>query len=117
MYLQIQFKAHLAFLATQGMFSIALNNLCFSFGSLIYVSRSKLYISDNRQQNTFKSGSRFQVLERKPETSLTKHYQNEYSPLQFGIHKTLEPKKKKKKKTLILDVDYKEVKVNADAPL
>ena len=56
-YLWIQSKAHLAFLATQGMFSIALNNLCFSFESLIYVSRSKLYISENRQQNIFKSGS------------------------------------------------------------
>lgn len=31
------------------MFSIALNNLCFSFESLIYVSKSKLYISDSMQ--------------------------------------------------------------------
>lgn len=48
-YLWIQSKAHLAFLDTQGMFSIALNNLCFSFESLIYVSKSKLYISDSMQ--------------------------------------------------------------------
>lgn len=44
-YLLIQFKAHLAFCATQGIFSIALNNLFFSFESLTYVSKSKLYIS------------------------------------------------------------------------
>lgn len=47
-YLWIQSRAHLAFWATQGMFSIALNNLCFSFESLMYVSRSKLYISDKK---------------------------------------------------------------------
>lgn len=45
-YLWIQSKHHFAFLEIQGMVSIALNNLSFSFGSFIYVSRSKLYISD-----------------------------------------------------------------------
>lgn len=55
-YLSIHSKVQLAFLATQLMFSMALNNVCFSCASLMYVSKSKLYIS-NKPWKSSKSGS------------------------------------------------------------
>ena len=46
LYLPIQRRAQSAFFVTQGTVSMALNSRSFSFGSLIYVSKSKQYISD-----------------------------------------------------------------------
>ena len=54
-HLWIQSNAHFAFSATQGMFSIALNNLCFSLESLMYVSKSKLYISEDEKHKSSES--------------------------------------------------------------
>lgn len=87
--LLIQFNAHSAFLATQGRFSIALNNLCFSLESLISVSNSKLYISDKNKTSNQAIGKYYAKEEKK--TSTVKLYQNEYSPLLSESHRMPEP--------------------------
>lgn len=48
-HLPIHFSAHCAFFLTAGIVSIAWNSLCFSFGSLMYVSSNWLYISEAPQ--------------------------------------------------------------------
>lgn len=100
-YLWIQSKAHLAFLDTQGMFSIALNNLYFSFESLIYVSRSKLYISDgmyNKKEEIDDQEASSTLLTENKQWLSRKFYQNECSPLQSESHRMPEPEKVKRQK-------------------